>query len=238
MQAPARLKVDETNGLSLLSGKLTAVVPVAAHGFVVNCPDATVVDLGTEFGVDIHGNGLTDIDVFKGSVSLRARSSRSDENGAGAPPVVLYAGSARRVARDRTITPIPSNAAGYVQRDDFNQLLAAPGSGSFARWRAFSERLRSDPDLVAYYTFERSSDAPSRLPNQSSAGSSVDGILGDGEPDAIPDWSTGRWPAKGALTFLPGLPTHVRSPVCRRWISRAAQMTPDRFPFAYGLNQR
>jgi len=213
VEAPARLKVEAANGASLLSGKLTAVVPPAAHGFVVKCPDATVVDLGTEFGVNIHSNGLTDVDVFKGSISLAAESTSSPgENGGAGPSVTLYAGSARRVSADRVISPIASNAQAYIRRDDFDHLRATPIPASFDRWRAYSDHLRSNPDLVAYYSFERSSGAPDRLLNQSSAGSSLDGILGGGDAIAIPDWSIGRWPGKGALTFLSGSNEHVSLP--------------------------
>ncbi len=213
VEAPARLKADGSNALTLLSGKLTAVVPPAAHGFTVTCPGATVVDLGTEFGVNVRENGLSDVDVFKGTVSLSANSPLSARaNQADDKPLLLGAGSARRISADNLITAIDSNPAAYFRQTDFDRLQAAPPDAALVRWRGYSEHLRDDPDLVAYYTFERSTDAPDRLLNRSSAGSSLDGALGDGDANARPQWSTGRWPGKGALTFLPGTAQHVSLP--------------------------
>ena len=89
---------------------------------------------------------------------------------------------------------------------------AAPAAASLARWQAYSERLRAEPDLVAYYPFERLPEALDKLVNRSLAGSSIDGILGGGDPASRPQWSTGRWPGKAALTFLPGTTQHVALP--------------------------
>jgi len=211
VEAPARLKADQVNGIWLLSGKLTAEVPPPGHGFTVKCPDATIVDLGTEFGIDLHGDGLADVDVFKGTVTLAPEAPKSPDSVAPTPPLTLTAGSARQVSPNATVTSINSNAAGYIRRDDFDQFLAAPDSQSLVRWRVYSDRLREDPDLVAYYTFERSPDS-GRLVNESSVGSSLDGTLVHGTSDSGPQWSTGRWPGKGALSFQHNSIQHVSLP--------------------------
>jgi hypothetical protein len=212
LEAPARLKADAVNGVELMAGKLTAVVPPAGHGFTVRCPDATVVDLGTEFGINLHGNGLADVEVFKGTVTLSPRPLAAAGNAVEPPTLTLTAGDARQVAPNQTIIPIPSNAAGWVAKEDFDMLAAAPDPASFGRWRVYSDSLRDNPDLVAYYTFEKSADAPDRLLNQSHYGSSLDGILGGGDPAAQPTWTTGRWPGKGALSFVHGTAEHVALP--------------------------
>jgi hypothetical protein len=211
VEAPARLQADQVNGISLLSGKLTAEVPRAGHGFTVKCPDATVVDLGTEFGINLHGDGSTDVDVFKGTITLAPGTPQAADAGAASHPLTLTAGSARQVSVDQTVTPIASNAGGYVRRDDFEQMLGAPDSQSLVRWRVYSDTLRENPDLVAYYTFERSADS-GRLVNHSSVGASLDGTLVAGKSDGGPQWSTGRWPGKGALTFQPTSTQHVSLP--------------------------
>jgi hypothetical protein len=212
VEAPARLKADAVNGVELLAGKLTAVVPPDGHGFTVKCPDATVVDLGTEFGINLHNDGLADVEVFKGTVTLSPTPPTAAQNAVVPPTLTLTAGSARQVGPNQTIIPIPSNAAGYVRKEDFEMLAASPASGSFGRWRVYSDSLRDDPDLVTYYTFEKSADAPDRLLNQSAYGPSLDGVLGGGDPAAYPTWSTGRWPGKGALSFVHGTAQHVALP--------------------------
>ena len=48
--------------------RLTANVTEPAKGFSVLTPRATVVDLGTESGVEVNNDGATDVVVFKGEV--------------------------------------------------------------------------------------------------------------------------------------------------------------------------
>lgn len=72
IQGPATFTVEKAGVLSLASGKLTANVPTPARGFTVNTPGARIVDLGTEFGVFVDGSGQTDVQTFRGTVSLTA----------------------------------------------------------------------------------------------------------------------------------------------------------------------
>ena len=50
VEGPASFELVSSGEARLISGKLSARVPVPAHGFKVTTPDATVTDLGTEFG--------------------------------------------------------------------------------------------------------------------------------------------------------------------------------------------
>jgi hypothetical protein len=52
------------------SGKITADVGERGKGFVIETPQARVVDLGTRFGVDASNAEHTDVVVFKGQVEL------------------------------------------------------------------------------------------------------------------------------------------------------------------------
>ena len=113
LEGPATVRVDATNGITLLSGKLTAVVPQPAHGFTVITPLATLVDLGTEFGVNVHDEGGTDFDVFKGTVSV---SSQPTGNAGAANAVILLAGSARSSIRGRNRCPDHIQSPGILSR--------------------------------------------------------------------------------------------------------------------------
>ncbi|MGC4013355.1 MAG: FecR domain-containing protein [Luteolibacter sp.] len=61
--------VDETSG-RLTMGKLVAYVPKGAEGFHVDYAKGRVVDLGTEFAMDVHEDGKTELGVFEGKVQL------------------------------------------------------------------------------------------------------------------------------------------------------------------------
>ena len=61
--------ISETRARVLL-GKVTADVADKAKGFSILTPRATVVDLGTQFGINVTDVGSTDVVVFKGAVNV------------------------------------------------------------------------------------------------------------------------------------------------------------------------
>jgi hypothetical protein len=92
---PADWSVDGQNRVSLRAGKLLARVPQQAIGFTVETPTAKIVDLGTEFDVEVSESGTTEVQVSKGKVELHPGRPTS---AASMPlPITLSAGTARRV---------------------------------------------------------------------------------------------------------------------------------------------
>jgi hypothetical protein len=74
LQGPVVYNVESENGGFLSSGKLTGKVNTkAARGLTIRTPKATVVDLGTEFGVEVHKDGITEANVFEGKVTFEDR---------------------------------------------------------------------------------------------------------------------------------------------------------------------
>lgn len=69
LRGPALLELVEPNRCILSAGQLVAKVPESAIGFTVETPAGRVVDLGTEFGVEIGNEGATQTLVLKGRVS-------------------------------------------------------------------------------------------------------------------------------------------------------------------------
>ena len=57
LEGPAELTISDRNACRLSNGKLAASVPRSAIGFTVHTADAKIVDLGTEFGVWVRGEG-------------------------------------------------------------------------------------------------------------------------------------------------------------------------------------
>jgi hypothetical protein len=72
IQAPVEIELQNGSRAYLQSGKLTATVSLEARGFTVNTPSASIIDLGTEFGVYVKEDCSSDIHVFEGKVSLLA----------------------------------------------------------------------------------------------------------------------------------------------------------------------
>jgi hypothetical protein len=74
VEGPAKFEVNSATGVSLLRGKVVATVPHDVHGFAVTTPDGSVIDLGTQFGVEVL-DGQTRTEVFQGQVELQPRSA-------------------------------------------------------------------------------------------------------------------------------------------------------------------
>ena len=77
----------------------------------------------------------------------------------------------------------------------FESIRIARQEDRHQRWLAYSEKLRKDPALLAYYTFESAGQTNAILPNLSAAGSVLDGRVDSAE------WVYGRLPGKFALLF-------------------------------------
>lgn len=77
LQGPAIYEVTSSNGGFLVLGKLTANTDSdQAKGFAIRTPTAQVVDLSTEFGVQVDSQGATISRVFRGSVVVHVVSDR------------------------------------------------------------------------------------------------------------------------------------------------------------------
>ena len=98
VEGPAEWSVDGDNSVSLRVGKLLADVPRQAIGFALETPTAKVVDLGTEFGVEVSKSGDTEVQVLAGKVQLRPATA-VDKPSAREQQITLMAGEARKVER-------------------------------------------------------------------------------------------------------------------------------------------
>lgn len=116
VEAPAEFSIDSDNAMSLDSGSISAVAEGPAHGFKVITPTATVVDLGTEFGVKVSDSRATNVQVFRGSVVAFPRSPGSGEP---LPGETLSAGESVKVA-----SGVVTREAGGASAQAFVRTLA------------------------------------------------------------------------------------------------------------------
>ncbi len=217
LQGPCAYEVESAHGGFLALGKLTARVekgsgfrvqgpeetnpksqilnqqisnpqsPIPNPLFSIRTPTAVVTDLGTEFGVEVGGDGTCEVHVLKGAVA----ADFVGVSGHTSPAVRINEGEARRFERGTGHTAmIP------VRRAEFESMRTVSADGRRERWLAYSEELRKDSALVAYYTFQPpAGGSPSVLPNQAAAGAVLDGRIEGAE------WVHGRWPGKFGLYF-------------------------------------
>jgi hypothetical protein len=79
LEGPADLELLSIDRVHCRRGKLRTHVPHGAEGFIVTTPNSAVVDLGTEFGLNVASDGKAHVMVFKGEAEAAVL------NAAGAP---------------------------------------------------------------------------------------------------------------------------------------------------------
>jgi len=144
VDGPAAIDLNDAESAFLHNGRLTAQVPPEAHGFTVGTPNATVTDLGTEFGVIVDLSGLSEVHAFAGTIQVRVQGATT-----GPETRELVAGHGVRV------TPLVAGAC-QVQNvasepQHFVRILPEPGAPSVA---TMSELVSRHPRLIHHYTFE------------------------------------------------------------------------------------
>ncbi len=78
LQGPTTFRIRDASGGFLSGGSLAAAVPAPVHGFTIQTPLATVVDLGTEFGVCVAVDGTAEAHVFAGRIRVGTRALKKD----------------------------------------------------------------------------------------------------------------------------------------------------------------
>lgn len=69
LEGPSELHILSSEAATLVAGRAAARVPESARGFVLNAPDAAVVDLGTEFALAVN-DGRSEVHVVDGEVEV------------------------------------------------------------------------------------------------------------------------------------------------------------------------
>lgn len=103
LRGPAEFEIRATDYAVATLGVISARVGEDGRGFTIETPTARVVDLGTEFGIDVADSGATEVAVFRGLVDLAVSHDRS---GAGNTPRRLRQGEALRVAPDGSLNRV------------------------------------------------------------------------------------------------------------------------------------
>jgi hypothetical protein len=81
VEGPAEFNLLGPKRAKLAYGRIKMrVTEVGGRGFIVETPGGEVVDLGTEFGLDVDHAGKTSLAVFEGMVDLRMPTDSSQED--------------------------------------------------------------------------------------------------------------------------------------------------------------
>ena len=239
LQGPVTYEVESAKGGYLSLGKLTARVESGEwrvdskspnlqvskspnsslstlHSplFTIQTPTAVVTDLGTEFGVEVGKSGATAAHVFRGTVEVQpaADGDRPDSH-----VVRLVQNESVRIERRQggngaNVYRGKADAVAFVRPEQLRKLVDEQRLKPLRRWQTYSQQLRKDLTLVAYYSFESAGKDSWLLPNVATTGPALDGEIQG------PLWTSGRLPGKVALHFRgPGTGAKVVLPEPQRF---------------------
>lgn len=113
IEAPAGFKIIAEDRIELQYGKVYAAIPQEAIGFSVYTPNAKIVDLGTEFGVQAELNGSMQLHVLEGKTVLMAGAKDNKIN------MEVEQGAAKKISGEtQIVTDIPCDETRFVRAFD------------------------------------------------------------------------------------------------------------------------
>ncbi|MDI1310998.1 FecR domain-containing protein, partial [Prosthecobacter sp.] len=188
VEGAADFEIVSAMEMNVKQGKVRARVPEPAHGFRMHTSAGEVVDLGTEFAMNVSGE-LSEVHVLDGEVEWHPRTEAMQR---------MEKGEALRWDVKGQGAAIKADATEFVGLAEMSERVAAARKSRQAEWRHFMDTLLHDPRLVAYYQM-RAADGR-RLSNEAVAGAAQ---AGEGAIVAAARVSD-RWGAPGsALDFSP-----------------------------------
>ncbi|MDB6136977.1 MAG: putative transrane anti-sigma factor [Verrucomicrobiaceae bacterium] len=171
------------------SGKARVHVPQPAHGFKLLAPGMKLIDLGTEFGLNVQADGRSEVQVFEGEVEAHPDSG---------PQLNLKEGQGAQQQAGRLTQTAGVRSRDFVDMARIEELGSAHDHQRFTEWQAWSRHTPNDPRLIAYYPFTHFRQAKwDRLVDNAAA--PADKSRAGGAVGAA--WTEGRWPEKDAIEF-------------------------------------
>lgn len=187
-QGPARLTITSETEATCGFGRFSAYVPPPARGFTLRAGSLAVVDLGTEFGVNIPASGPPEVHVFNGAVSLS-----SDGIAAGN----LSGGEACRI-EGAVVRRLAASPQSFLRESQYMQLADAENRRRHREWTAFADALSRDPSAVGHYIPVAENFRDRTIANRvNGSGASPATIIGC-------EIAEGRWPSGRAVEFHGG----------------------------------
>jgi len=183
VEGPAVLDLVSSWEAACRQGKVRVRVPPSAHGFRFNAPGMKLVDLGTEFAMNVDpAQPDADVHVFTGEVIAHP---------AGGAELRLLGGQSLRGPVLASLDP-----KSFLPHGQLDELAAAQDSRRLAAWGQWSQRVRQDERLLVYYPMRHFPEWE-RLVNNVANGN--DKSRNGGAVGAV--WTQGRWAGKDALEF-------------------------------------
>jgi hypothetical protein len=140
----------------MIRGVARARVPEPAQGFRIKTASGDIVDLGTEFSVNVDQDGA-DVHVIDGEVELHPQ---------GSDLLRLDAGASRRLAGAGGVVDARPQSTAAVGPSEFQDRVREKQRERFMQWEDWQDVVQSHPHLLAHYRFHSNGLQARRIENQ------------------------------------------------------------------------
>ena len=139
VQGPAEISLKSAWEANCREGVVRMRVPPAARGFKLHGPETEIIDLGTEFGLEVR-NGKAYVEVIDGEISFRHRNGKER---------IVKKGAAWRLPSGDAATPEAIGRVDFPDAGNFDSLARNRRRTDYERWVAHRNALARD-DRVLY----------------------------------------------------------------------------------------
>ncbi|OUT62905.1 MAG: hypothetical protein CBB71_01155 [Rhodopirellula sp. TMED11] len=183
IEGPADLDIVSDWEVTLHTGRLRASVPPAARGFKVNAAETQIVDLGTEFAVEVSDRNA-DVQVIDGEIRI---------DGGQLDGTHLLTGQRRSLTHDQ---PTDSALESILTTKQLQLKYQDALASHWLRWQSATQGIAVRDDLIAYYPIT------SCIQGRTVQNVGPTGSLNDGQIVGPVQLDDGRYPAlSSALDF-------------------------------------
>lgn len=206
IEAPAEFTLRSADDMTLHSGRVFVHVPGRSKGFRVNTPSATVIDLGTEFGIKVDYDGSSDVHMLKGRASLipgvKGQTGEGQILPAGQARQVDTSGRVERIAvkREAFVHDINSRAGivwrGQREIDLADVVCGGSGFGTGDPYRVIDP---ANGNVTSYVDRGQTVGVGSGTYHRVDASAYIDGVF-------VPDGSNGPIQISSDRTMFDGCP--------------------------------
>jgi hypothetical protein len=174
IEGPAQLDLKSDWLVHCLAGRVRAQVPQAAQGFIIKAADKEIVDLGTEFVLEVNQHASR-VQVIDGKIRIQESGAIKSELITGQSEVLHGNPQANQ-----------ASLASIVNDIQFSNRHEALAQLRYDQWQKFSRQLRNDPRLIAYFPMANEPVMGRLISNRSTGGSAFDGSI-VGLVDQVPN---------------------------------------------------
>ena len=162
VEGEARFSILSPMEVSVVRGRIRARVPEPAQGFRLRTQAGEVIDLGTEFAVDVSADEA-EVHVLDGEIEWHP---------SGFPSQRISEGKATRSSRQGEAS-LAARPQAFVDAVELRRRIDARQLSRRARWEATCGTLSQDARLIAHYQLSAESVGERRLANRAVASSAT-----------------------------------------------------------------